>query len=603
LRHPAIILGSLWKHCRSSEYKFERLYRVLFNQEMYYAAYQRINAKVGNMTPGTDGTTIDSMSLARIDNLIGALKDETYQPQPARRVYIPKKNGKKRPLGIPSVDDKLVQEVIRMLLEAIFEGQFENCSHGFRPSRSCHTALTQVQNRFTGAKWFIEGDIKGFFDNIQHHVLIEVLRKRISDERFLRLIRKFLNAGYIEDWKFHKTFSGTPQGGLISPILANIYLDQLDKYVEQSIASFYTGKRRTSNPAYFKLKTERCTLIRRINNGKHDELKLVRLQRIKEIEAETRLVSSTNEMDIGYKRLKYVRYADDFLIGVIGCRKDCEKIKGDIKAFLSEKLDLTLSDEKTLITHAQRPARFLGYDVHVRKSNHVKRNKLGHIRRAYNSKVVLRMPIEAVRKKLFDYEALKLIRHNGKEKWKPKGRIKLLNNDDLEILNAYNAEVRGFANYYSIANNSAALHSFRYIMEYSMYKTFGRKYRANIGRIIKKYRHNKDFAVKYSNQKGEQKMNTFAKVSFSRKMTKMLSNVDGLPNTIIVSAKTSLIDRLKAKQCEYCGATNNLEMHHVRKLKDLKGRQPWEKLMIARRRKTLAVCHSCHQKIHHGKMD
>ena len=603
MRHPAIILGSLSKHCRSSEYKFERLYRVLFNQEMYYAAYQRINAKVGNMTPGTDGTTIDSMSLTRIYKLIGALKDETYQPQPARRVYIPKKNGKKRPLGIPSVDDKLVQEVIRMLLEAIFEGQFENCSHGFRPSRSCHTALMQVQNRFTGAKWFIEGDIKGFFDNIQHNVLIEVLRKRINDERFLRLIRKFLNAGYIEDWTFHKTFSGTPQGGLISPILANIYLDQLDKYVEQYITGFDTGKRRTSNPAYFKLKTERCTLIRRINKGKHKDLKPIRLQRIKEIEAETRLVSSANEMDNGYKRLKYVRYADDFIIGVIGSRKDCEKIKGDIKTFLSEKLDLTLSDEKTLITHAQRPARFLGYDVHVRKSNHVKRNKLGHIRRAYNSKVVLRMPIEAVRKKLFDYEALKLIRHNGKEKWKPKGRIKLLNNDDLEILNAYNAEVRGFANYYSIANNSSALHSFRYIMEYSMYKTFGRKYRANIGRIIKKYRHNKDFAVKYSNQKGEQKMNTFAKVSYRRKTTKMHANIDGLPNTIIVTAKTSLIDRLKAKLCEYCGATNDLEMHHVRKLKDLKGRQPWEKLMIARRRKTLAVCHSCHQKIHHGKMD
>lgn len=603
MRHPAIILGSLWKHCRSSEYKFERLYRVLFNQEMYYAAYQRINAKVGNMTPGTDGTTIDSMSLTRIDKLIGALKDETYQPQPAKRVYIPKKNGKKRPLGIPSVDDKLVQEVIRMLLEAIFEGQFENGSHGFRPSRSCHTALMQVQNRFTGAKWFIEGDIKGFFDNIQHNVLIEVLRKRISDERFLRLIRKFLNAGYIEDWTFHKTFSGTPQGGLISPILANIYLDQLDKYIEQYIANFDTGKRRTSNPAYFKLKNERCTLIRRINKGKHEELKQIRLQRIKEIEANIRLVSSADEMDNGYKRLKYVRYADDFIIGVIGSRKDCEKIKGDIKTFLSEKLDLTLSDEKTLITHAQRPARFLGYDVHVRKSNHVKRNKLGHIRRAYNSKVVLRMPIEVVRKKLFDYEALKLIRHNGKEKWKPKGRIKLLNNDDLEILNAYNAEVRGFANYYSIANNSAALHSFRYIMEYRMYKTFGRKYRANIGRITKKYRHNKDFAVKYSNQKGEQKMNTFAKVSFRRKTTKMSANVDGLPNTIIVTAKTSLIDRLKAKLCEYCGATNDLEMHHVRKLKDLKGRQPWEKLMIARRRKTLAVCHSCHQKIHHGKMD
>ena len=220
---------------------------------MFHAAYQRIYAKAGNMTPGSDGATIDDMSLTRIKGLIDALRNESYQPYPSRRVYISKKNGKKRPLGIPSFNDKLVQEAIRTLLEAIFEKQFENSSHGFRPRRSCHTALTQVQNRFTGMKWFIEGDIEGFFDNIDHEILIKALRERIDDERFIRLIRKFLNAGYLEEWTFHNTFSGSPQGGIISPILSNIYLNQLDRFMEEYISRFDSGKKRAQNEAYFKL--------------------------------------------------------------------------------------------------------------------------------------------------------------------------------------------------------------------------------------------------------------------------------------------------------------------------------------------------------------
>ena len=179
------------------------------------------------MTKGADNATIDHMSISRIEKLIISLKDESYQPIPSRRVYIPKKNGKKRPLGIPTFNDKLLQEVVRMILEAIYEGSFDNNSHGFRPKRSCHTALQQIQKSFNGTRWFIEGDIKGFFDNINHNTLIDILRKRIDDERFLRLIRKFLNAGFIENWVFNKTYSGTPQGGIISPILANIYLDNL----------------------------------------------------------------------------------------------------------------------------------------------------------------------------------------------------------------------------------------------------------------------------------------------------------------------------------------------------------------------------------------
>lgn len=242
MRNPINILSSLSKHSSNLEYTFNRLYRNLYNRDLFLLAYQNIYAAEGNMTKGVDGNTIDGMSLKRIDRLIETLKDESYQPNPSRRVYIPKKNGKMRPLGIPSFDDKLVQEVLRLLLEAIYEKSFENTSHGFRPERSCHTALNQIQRTFTGVKWFIEGDIKSFFDNINHNKMIEILSDRIKDERFLRLIRKFLKAGYLEDWKYHNTYSGTPQGGIISPILANIYLDRLDKFMIKLKNSFNKGK-------------------------------------------------------------------------------------------------------------------------------------------------------------------------------------------------------------------------------------------------------------------------------------------------------------------------------------------------------------------------
>jgi group II intron reverse transcriptase/maturase len=190
------------------------------------------------MTAGADGKTIDAMSMVRIETLIASLKDHSYRPKPARRTYIQKKNGKTRPLGIPSFDDKLVQEIVRMELEAIYEPTFSNRSHGFRPNRSCHTALDQLQKTFSGVKWFIEGDIKGFFDNIDHAVLIGILRRRIHDEYFIALMWKFLKAGYLENWVYHKTYSGTPQGSVISPILSNIYLNELDRYMERYMEQF-----------------------------------------------------------------------------------------------------------------------------------------------------------------------------------------------------------------------------------------------------------------------------------------------------------------------------------------------------------------------------
>ena len=601
MRSPERVLNSLNEHSKDSSYKFERLYRLLFNEELFYVAYQKIASNEGSTTKGSDGRSIDGMSLARIETLIASLKDESYQPHPSRRVHIPKKNGKMRPLGIPAFEDKLVQEVVRMILEAIYEGHFETTSHGFRPKRSCHTALLHIQKTFNGAKWFIEGDIKGFFDNIDHDVLVQILRERISDDRFIRLIRKFLKAGYVEDWTFHNTYSGTPQGGIVSPILANIYLDKLDKYVKEYIRHFDKGTKRRSGKESNDLTNERKRTVRKLRKVKDGAEKAALVARLKAIEQERAAFPSGDEMDGSYRRLKYIRYADDFILGVIGSKEDAQRIKEDIKSFLSASLALELSEEKTLITHTGKSAKFLGYEITVTRNNHQRRDVQGRLRRTYGKRVRLNVSMATLRDKLLEYGAMEIKLRNGKEVWKPKCRSGLIFNDDLEILDRYNRETVGFCNYYLIANNCVVLHNFRYIMEYSMYKTFAGKYRSTVRKINKKYRLNKLFTVKYE-QKGVIKSRTFYKTSFKRRTTAFNGSCDIEPYSIADVSRTNLTDRLKAEKCELCGATGKLIMHHVRNLKDLKGKESWKRLMSARKRKTIALCPSCHRLRHLGKV-
>ncbi|BBL13696.1 reverse transcriptase/maturase family protein [Alistipes putredinis] len=601
MRSPERVLNSLNEHSKDSSYKFERLYRILFNEELFYVAYQKIASNGGSTTKGSDGRSIDEMSLARIETLIASLKDESYQPHPSRRVHIPKKNGKTRPLGIPAFEDKLVQEVVRMILEAIYEGHFETTSHGFRPKRSCHTALLHIQKTFSGAKWFIEGDIKGFFDNIDHDVLVGILRERISDDRFIRLIRKFLKAGYVEDWTFHNTYSGMPQGGIVSPILANIYLDKLDKYVKEYIRHFDMGTKRRPGKESNDLANERKRTVRKLKKIKDGTEKAALVARLKAIEQERAAFPSGDEMDGSYRRLKYIRYADDFILGVIGSKEDALRIKEDIKSFLSESLALELSEEKTLITHTGKSAKFLGYEITVTRNNHQRRDVQGRLRRTYGKRVRLNVSMATLRDKLLEYGAMEIKLRNGKEIWKPKCRSGLIFNDDLEILDRYNRETVGFCNYYLIANNCVVLHNFRYIMEYSMYKTFAGKYRSTVRKINKKYRLNKLFTVKYE-QKGVIKSRTFYKTSFKRRTTAFNGSCDIEPYSIADVSRTNLTDRLKAEKCELCGATGKLIMHHVRNLKDLKGKESWKRLMSARKRKTIALCPSCHRLRHLGKV-
>ena len=596
------VLKALSDHSQSSDYKYERLYRYLFSEEMFAVAYQRIYAKQGNMTPGTDGKTIDEMSLERIERLIVSLKDESYQPHPARRVYIPKKNGKKRPLGIPSFEDKLVQEVVRLLLEAIYEGHFEGTSHGFRPHRSCHTALGMIQKSFAGAKWFIEGDIKGFFDNIDHNVLISILRERISDERFLRLIRKFFNAGYVEDWKYNKTYSGTPQGGIISPILANIYLDKFDKYIKEYAAKFRKGDRRSINPEYWRLNNKKNRLKQKLQKTSDEQMRKNYLYEIAQLSKQMLSTPHKDAMDADFRRMQYVRYADDFLISVIGSKSECETIKADITQFMREQLKLELSDEKTLITHAQDKAKFLGYEIFIRKSDAVKRNKDGVLKRDFNGAVVLTLNSAVIQKKLTEYNALEVRNIDGKDIWWSKPRRYMTPMKPEDILAQYNAETRGLYNYYSLAANvSKECASFAFIMKMSMFKTLGWKLNTSARKVRQKYQKDKDFVIPYNDAKGKQKYRVFYNEGFKKRNAQFDVDYDKLPQTMYVPYP-SLVERLKDGRCELCGKDGKVVMHHVRTLTKLKGNNEWEKLMLKRHRKTLVVCEDCNSMIqNYGK--
>ena len=609
MRSPQNVLESLSSKACNSNYQYQRLYRNLYNPEFYLTAYQKIQAKQGSMTAGTDGKTVDGMGMKRINALIAKLRDYSYQPSPARRTYIPKANGKKRPLGIPSFDDKLVQEVVRRILESIYEPTFLNTSHGFRPKRSCHTALQYVQKNFTGVKWFVEGDIKGCFDHVDHHVLVNILRRRIQDEHFIGLIWKFLKAGYMEDWVYHNTYSGTPQGSIISPILANIYLNELDVFIAQYAQTFRQGYKRRINPAYKKPLDKR-----RGKQGwlKRNEYKISQEQKaavkaeIDEINQYLRTIPYVDPMDDGYKRLVYVRYADDFLIGVIGSKVDAKQVKADVGQFIRQQLHLELSQEKTLITHGSDYAQFLSFQITTSTEQNSTRTKAGYIKRSYTGRIKLYVPKEKWLKRLLSYGALKIQydKNNGnKEIWKPICRSGLRNLDDLEILNQYNAEIRGLYNYYRIAHNATVLNNFLYVMKYSMYKTFAGKYRTSMRKIIQKYTKNRDFVITYQGKSGEKS------VAFYNQGMRRDTHVSATDPDIIGRARenrnyTSLVQRLRGCQCEWCGATDvEIEIHHVKKLKDLSGRAEWERHMIARRRKTMALCHNCHVKLHAGKLD
>ena len=587
---------------KNKEEVFTRLYRYLLRPDLYFIAYQKLYSNNGAATEGIDRDTADGFSEAKVEKLIASLADESYCPKPSRRIYLKKPNGKRRPLGIPSFSDKLVQEVLRMVLEAVYEPIFSETSHGFRPGKSCHTALCYARYNLNGTRWFIEGDIKGCFDNINHEVLIRCIQKKIKDARLMKLIHKFLKAGYLDDFVYHNTYSGCPQGGIISPILANIYLHELDLYVAELSKGFQKPYKSRITAEYSRLSGRMTRVKQKIKkaeeagNMAEKERLLKELKKLRSQLLKTPCKSQTD------KEIKYVRYADDFIIGVRGSREDCEEIKRKLSCFIRDSLKMELSEEKTLITHSNTYARFLGYDMRIRRSNVIKPNGRGTTQRTMSNHMELAVPLgDKIQPFLFKHGVVKQ-KENGE--LEPVHRNDLLRLTDLEIVSAYDAELRGICNFYYLAGNFYKLHYLSYLMEYSCLKTLAFKHRCTIGKIKEKFSDKKGgWCIPYETKKGMKHL-YLSKHSDCAKGKEASDTIPGM-TMIHKHTRSTFESRLKAKTCELCGCTESrqFEIHHVNKLKNLKGKEPWEVMMIAKRRKTMVVCYECHKKIHNQSFE
>jgi group II intron reverse transcriptase/maturase len=575
--------------------KLERLYRELYDVDRYLQAYGKLYRNNGAMTPGVTPETVDGTSVEKMELIIQTLQDGSFGWMPTKRIYIPKKNGKMRPLGLPTWSDKLVQEVIRSLLEPYFEAKFRDSSHGFRPNRGCHTALQACRKKFRGSNWFIEGDIKGCFDNIDHEVLTDILRQSIDDERFLRLIQEMLEAGYIEEWTRHETYSGTPQGGVTSPLLANVYLHALDEFVEDVLIPKYTrGEQRKFNREYMSVCGKMQKAKKRGNWDEWWELKKVQ-----------RTLPSLNNFDPGFRRLEYVRYADDFILALIGPKSEAEDIKQQVGDFLRSTLKLEMSPEKTLITHARsEKARFLGYDITIMHDNDkmsTGSNLQGKfVRRCINGGVMLSVPWEKIDGKCHEFKKGDRIRK----------RLDQMVNEDFSIVAWYGTVFRGVAEYYCMAHDRAKkLSKLKRVMQTSMLKTLAAKHKSSLSEMARRYRVQLStidgeftaYQVVIQREGKDPLVATFGGFSLGRQ-DKAINDVPSRNR----NGRTEILERLLADKCEYCQKEGDCQVHHIRKLAALLKQKKvtgWKRLMVIRKRKTLVLCRECHSALHAGRLD
>jgi group II intron reverse transcriptase/maturase len=573
---------------RGKEGKFlEGIYRQLYNPELYYRAYGRLYRNAGAMTRGATEETVDGMSTEKILGIIQLLRNERYRWTPVRRVLIPKANGKMRPLGIPSWSDKLLQEVMRSLMDAYYEPQFSPNSHGFRPERGCHTAIGDVFFVWKGTKWFIEGDIKGCFDNIDHSVLLSILREKIHDGRFIALVEGLLQAGYLEEWTYRPTLSGTPQGGIISPLLANIYMDRLDKHVEEMIIPGNTQKtERRQTPRYKAIKQQIYRL--KAKDEGHPDLPALR-RKLRETPA-------SDHFDPEYRRLRYIRYADDFLLGFAGPRDEAEEIKEQLRKFLNEQLKLELSPEKTLITNAlTEKARFLGYDISA--DGPTKHGK-------GRGNITLRIPIKKLKEKISRYT------RDGKAIH----RTELINESDLAIIERYGSAYRGIVQYYAYARNRWWINHLRWVMTVSLLKTLANKHKSTVTKMARRFAGKaitangvmKCLSITIERQDKRPLYAQFGGISLKTESFKAVDIEDEYLDQDRIVPRCELITRLKADTCEECGSREDVQVHHVHRLADLKvnGRREkptWVKTMAALKRKTFVLCRYCHTALHAGR--
>lgn len=595
-------LGHLRKLNSNRRWMNHDLYRLMYREDLYIIAYERIKSKPGNMTPGTDGSTLDGFSLEEIQEIIRQMRTEQFHFEPVRTVYIPKSNGKMRKLGIPCVRDKVVQEVMRTILESIYDSPhgpyFLESSHGFRPNRSCHTALREFRGTWVGMNWLIEGDIRACFDELDHHVLVANLRKKIKDERFLNLIWKLLSAGYMDlHGEKKESLIGSPQGGIISPILANVYLHELDEFVQELRTKLERGREKSDNPLYLRLARQKAQLVKR---------GATRTPEFRTTVKQMRATPSREINDPNFIRVRYLRYADDWMVGICGSRSLAEEIKQEIKVYLQDQLKLTLSEEKTRITNARtEEALFLGTTLHIGSNGQARitlqadtRGKTFH-RRSTGWQTVMKAPLPRLMKRLSE-------RGFCTAEGKPTPKAAWVNLDMDQILRVYSSVNHGIQNYYRFADNWRHLSRIQYILEYSLAKTLARKFKRTVPQIFSKFGKGFPMTVPGKDGKADRQVNFYLNHDWKRRRDAFQSGTQ-TDSDMVETWKLMRTRSKLGKPCCVCGeTTGKIVMHHVRHIRRLTNKRVaagFNRILRAMNRKQVPVCEACHQKIHRGEYD
>lgn len=602
------ILSDVWRrNLQNPNFINKRLWSVLKHDDIWISSFLKLAYNRGSNTPGTDNSRIANFSLDKVMAVKKDLLEGRFRWGDSRRIYIPKADGKRlRPLTIPNFRDRLIQEVLKKLLSSIYEPCFDIHSHGFRPGRSCHTALRDVRKNFKGCKWILEGDISCFFDTVSHSRLILLLQKKIKDERIISLISKGLKAKILvpETGEIILPDSGVPQGGIISPLLSNIYLHELDKYMKAYIKELNVGTERPYSLEY-----------RRVSRN------------LKSRKAAKKLGLTPSDMlSDKFMRMKYVRYADDFIVGLICSRTKALKIKNHIKTFLKERLYLELNDSKTLLT-----------DVAPRKHfNHTSQvNFLGYLISMHRGIITRtaknRRRVTGKRHVILKVDQRKVINRLAEKGFctkdgLPKPKFTYIHDTQAVTNEKVNRIFRGIVNYYKLADNIKHFGCrLFYIFSHSLAKMYAAKYRwhrratiFNIG--------NRDLSKPLLTKRGKGHLGRITDSYQAPLKGIIYSHYEDLPRPIKAPLnpdftssfnevyngqikEVEVIQALLRKHtiagpiqigklpCIDCGSQTDVNLHHVKSLSltdDLK------KIPAKSLRKVVPVCKKCHLNRHGG---
>lgn len=546
------------QYCSTNNYPLKKeLQQGMNNFHNTLIAFNKIAANKGAGTPGIDGNSIDGLNLKKLERYHKEYINNKYNPKPVKRILIPKDNDKVRPLGIPTIKDRLIQKGLEQLLTPYFEKIFSEWSFGFRTKKSCHDAIKRVKQRFKGIDYIIKIDLKGYFDTINHEILMNILNKFIRKNKTLTTINKWLKTGFMKDGIKYESLSGSPQGGIISPLLANVYLHYIDLKMDELIKE--GTPIRKANPEYDKA----------YHQGMHHKLG---------IERYINLNPKT--------RVEYIRYADDFIIGIKGEYNQAQCIKNQVTQWLTQDLNLTISKDKSKIVKANKGTRFLSYMIKVNPTNESRKRKT--TKNSLNGRVQIQVPKTKVKEYGEEYN------------WLKKGKVKhdeaLANRDLLEIVRTYKTIVRGIIRYFCLANNLSVLTYLNYLAEYSCLKTLARKRKTSLARVRKKFNRGSTWAIPYIN-KGKTKYESWIVYSWDKikKMRSYKENPDITINSFIFQGRTNLTDRLKAECCEKCGKTTQLHIHHIGTVRNANRKSMMNK-------STKVLCMGCHRKITNQQM-